>query len=314
MRNLIDMTIDIEPLRYSGTFDVRIVEIGKHYECDLYIDNGEVECSIDIPTRDDKEDEAMQKRIIAAALEEYPRHIEGFNRFVNIECDGDYECAIKTLLNSNGLVASGSLSNYNKRVKRNIEASPKDMFTYESITKKYGKKNILRTLNESGNTESGQYMIGRLHRRSAQRSATDDYYRRRNISKEFDNLYKYNKGDWSAYDKGYDDEGIDIPTLKNRTARNNYSIYKMKDMDKLGKQFINFIESDDAILSLIVDYMSGNQNGKKYSSPLLEVIPEFEDNVLGYECTPKMRKVIERSFNEWWNYAEAELMHNYYEE
>lgn len=134
MRNLIDMTIDVEPLRY-GSFDVRIVEIGKHYECDLYIDNGEVECSIDIPTRDDKEDEAMQKRIITAALEEYPGQIEGFNRFVNIECDGDYDYAIKTLLNRNGLVASGSLSNYNKRVKTNIEASPKDMFVHESLNK-----------------------------------------------------------------------------------------------------------------------------------------------------------------------------------
>lgn len=153
MRNLIDMTIDVEPLRY-GTFDVRIVEIGKHYECDLYIDNDEVECSIDIPTRDDKEDEAMQKRIIAAALEEYPGQIEGFNRFVNIECDGDYEYAMKTLLNRNGLVASGSLSNYNKRVKRNIEASPKDMFTYEGITKKYGKKNLLNEMSiESFNTK-----------------------------------------------------------------------------------------------------------------------------------------------------------------
>lgn len=134
MRNLIDMTIDVEPLRY-GSFDVRIVEIGKHYECDLYIDNGEVECSMDIPTRDDKEDEEMQRRIIAAALEEYPGQIEGFNRFVNIECDGDYEYAIKTLLNRNGLVASGSLSNYNKRIKTNIEASPKDMFVHESLNK-----------------------------------------------------------------------------------------------------------------------------------------------------------------------------------
>lgn len=153
MRNLIDMTIDVEPLRY-GTFDVRIVEIGKHYECDLYIDNGQVECLTDIPTRDDKEDEAMQKRIIAAALEEYPGQIEGFNRFVNIECDGDYEYAMKTLLNRNGLVASGSLSNYNKRVKTNIEASPKDMFTYEGITKKYDKKNLLNEMSiESFNTK-----------------------------------------------------------------------------------------------------------------------------------------------------------------
>jgi hypothetical protein len=165
-----------------------------------------------------------------------------------------------------------------------------------------------KKINESGDTERGQYMIGRLHRRSAQRSATDDYYRRRHISDEFDNLYKHNKGNWEAYDKGYDDEGIDILSLKGRTIRNNYELFNMKDMDKIGRKFINFIEKNDAILQLIVDYMSGNQNGEKYSSPLDEIIPDFEDEVLGYEVTPNERKAIERAFNEWWNYAEAELM------
>lgn len=68
-----------------------------------------------------------------------------------------------------------------------LDVNNKDRKMLENLTRKYGKRNILRTLNESGNTERGQYMIGRLHRRSAQRSAKDDYYRRRNISKEFDN-------------------------------------------------------------------------------------------------------------------------------
>lgn len=165
-----------------------------------------------------------------------------------------------------------------------------------------------KKINESGDTERGQYMIGRLHRRSAQRSTTDDYYRRRNISKEFDNLFKHNKGNWEAYDKGYDDEGIDLPRLKRGAISANYGTYKMKDMDKIGKKFISFIEKNDAILQLIVDYMSGNQNGEKYSSPLPEVIPMFEDDVLGYECTTDEKKAIERAFNEWWNYAEAVLM------
>lgn len=169
-------------------------------------------------------------------------------------------------------------------------------------------KNVKRVINESGDTERGQYMIGRLHRRSAQRSTQDDYYRRRDISKEYDNLFKHNKGDWEAYDKGYDDEGIDLPTLKRGAIRTNYGTYKMKDMDKIGKKFINFIEDNPSILQLVVDYMSGNQNGKKYSSPLGEIIPDFEDEVLGYECTPEEKKAIERAFNEWWNYAEAELM------
>lgn len=171
---------------------------------------------------------------------------------------------------------------------------------------KVSRKN--KKINESGDTERGQYMIGRLHRRSAQRSTQDDYYRRRDISKEYDNLFKHNKGDWEAYDKGYDDEGIDLPTLKRGAIRANYGTYKMKDMDKIGKMFINFIEKSDAILQYIVECMGYNQKGEENCSPLPEVIPMFEEDVLGYECTPEEKKAIERAFNEWWNYAEAELI------
>lgn len=165
-----------------------------------------------------------------------------------------------------------------------------------------------RKINESGDTERGQYMVGRLHRRSAERSTQDDSYRRRHISDEFDNLYKHNKGDWFAYDRGYEDEGIDIPSLKGRAIRTNYNMFNMKDMDKVGKMFINFIEDNPSILQLVVDYMSGNQNGKKGSSALGEIIPDFEEEVLGYEVNANERKAIERAFNEWWYYAEAELM------
>ena len=83
-------------------------------------------------------------------------------------------------------------------------------------------------------------------------------------------------------------------------------------MNKICKQFINYIEKNDEVLQLIVDYMSGNQNGEKYSSPLPEIIPMFEEDVIGYECTPDMKKEIERAFNEWWHYAEAELMPDEY--
>jgi hypothetical protein len=54
--------------------------------------------------------------------------------------------------------------------------------------------------------------------------------------------------------------------------------------------------------------MSGNQNGTKYSSPLPELIPQFEDEVLGYGCSNEMKKAIQKAFNEWWYYAESQLM------
>jgi hypothetical protein len=182
----------------------------------------------------------------------------------------------------------------------------KDKALLESLTKKYGKRNVLNTLNEYGNTERGQYMLGRLHRRNVEK---EDMFRGAD-----DAAFRHNKGNWEIFNKGYEDEGIDIPTLRNRTIRFNHDVYKMNDMDKLGKKFISFIESDESILQLIVDYKSGNQNGKKNSSPLPEIIPYFEDEVLGYECTPDMKKAIEIAFNEWWYYAEAQLMPDYDEE
>jgi hypothetical protein len=182
----------------------------------------------------------------------------------------------------------------------------KDKALLESLTRKYGKRNVLNTLNEYGNTERGQYMLGRLHRRNVEK---EDMFRGAD-----DAAFRHNKGNWETFDKGYEDEGIDIPTLKNKTIRFNHDVYKMKDMDKLSKKFINYIEKSDAILQYIVECMIYNQKGEKNCSPLPEIIPMFEEDVLGYECTPDMKKAIERAFNEWWYYTESYLMSNYNEE
>lgn len=187
----------------------------------------------------------------------------------------------------------------------------KDKAILESLTRKYGKRNVVKNLNEAGDSLRGQYMLGRLERN---RHDKDPHT---SIS-AYRTARKYNDADekmWKAYVQGWDDEGIDLPTLKRRNTKYNYEFHKNEDMNKICKQFINYIEKNDEVLQLIVDYMSGNQNGEKYSSPLPEVIPMFEDDVLGYECTPDMRKAIERAFNEWWHYAEAELMpEEYYDD
>ena len=80
-------------------------------------------------------------------------------------------------------------------------------------------------------------------------------------------------------------------------------------MDDLGREFIDFIENHDGgvLLQTIVDYESGNQTGEP-QSPLDELIPYFEDEVLGYECTPKMKKAIKSAYNQWWCYAQDQLM------
>ena len=86
---------------------------------------------------------------------------------------------------------------------------------------------------------------------------------------------------------------------------------KMDDMINLGRKFINFIEKHDggALMQTIVDYESGNQTGKP-QSPLGEIVPYFEEEVLGYECTPEMKKAIKNAYNQWWFYAQDQLMHD----
>ena len=92
----------------------------------------------------------------------------------------------------------------------------------------------------------------------------------------------------------------------------NYDVYKMQDMEKLGRNFINFIEKyqGGSLLQTVVDYETGNQTGKK-ESPLKELIPQFEEEVLGYDCTPDMIDAITKAYNQWWYYAEGELCDGY---
>ena len=97
----------------------------------------------------------------------------------------------------------------------------------------------------------------------------------------------------------------------NKVLNERKALYTNGDveMDELGRKFIDFIEKYDGgvLMQTVVDYESGNQTGKK-ESPLKELIPYFEEEVLGYDCTPDMIDAIRRAYNQWWFYAEDQLM------
>ena len=78
--------------------------------------------------------------------------------------------------------------------------------------------------------------------------------------------------------------------------------------DNIGREFINFIEKyrGGSIIQDIVDFESGNQTGYP-CSPLPTIIPEFEA-AIGRKCTPEMRKAIKAAYNQWWYYAQNELL------
>lgn len=177
------------------------------------------------------------------------------------------------------------------------------------------KESVKRVMNEAGDTKRGQYMLGRLKNR--QSNGGGKFARGINYNDAGDYAYKANGNSYSDdYQQGYEDEekyGRNADSTwdgdKYRRMKFNYDTKKMEDMDNIGKKFIDFIEkyNGGVLMQTIVDYESGNQTGKK-ESPLKEIIPYFEEEVLGYDCTPDMIDAIKRAYNQWWFYAEDQLM------
>ena len=180
----------------------------------------------------------------------------------------------------------------------------------ESKLKQIVAESVKKVLNEIGNTHRGQYMLGRLTNRQSERGERPTAH---------DKAYTMAGNDYSDdYKQGFDDESKyrrNADSTWNRDNYNkikfNYDVKKMQDMDELGDKFINFIENykGGMLMQTIVDYESGNETGKP-QSPLGEIVPYFEDKVLGYECTPEMKKAIKSAYNQWWFYAQDQLLPN----
>ena len=165
----------------------------------------------------------------------------------------------------------------------------------ESELKRVIVESVKRVLKESGNTKRGSYLMGRAGKRNLVRGDISNFIDKRDKASNKDAFNQGMKDQWDMRD---------ISRLKF-----NYDTYKTEDMDELGRKFIDFIEKYDggALMDTVVDYESGNQTGKK-ESPLKEIIPYFEEKVLGYDCTPDMIDAIRRAYNQWWFYAEDQLM------
>ena len=181
------------------------------------------------------------------------------------------------------------------------------------------KESVNRIINEIGDTQRGQWMLGRLAKR--QSDGGGKFNRGLSgINYASDRAYDANGGMYSKdYLEGYEDEGNNGRNAdstwdgnKYRRMQFNYDARKMSDMDRLGRKFVDFIEhyQGGALLQTIVDYETGNQTGEK-ESPLSELIPYFEEEVLGYECSPKMREALKKAYNQWWYYAEGVLLNDY---
>ena len=165
----------------------------------------------------------------------------------------------------------------------------------ESELKRIIAESVKRVLKESGDTKRGSYLMGRAAQRDLGRGYMSNFNDKDDKASNKDAFNQGMKDQWDMLD--------------NRRLKFNYDTYKMEDMDELGRKFIDFIEKyhGGVLMQTVVDYESGNQTGKK-ESPLKEIIPYFEEEVLGYDCTPDMIDAIRRAYNQWWFYAEDQLM------
>lgn len=171
------------------------------------------------------------------------------------------------------------------------------------------KESINNMINEIGDTNRGQYMLGRVHARNTDKYADsldagdEDTDARSTKNNAFDNWSKPTREDGKPdYDndpftKGEDDERNGDPSK----IHDRYNVYKYKDQFDLRDKFIDFIESDDTNLQDIYDYETGIATGN-IESALTALIPKFEEKI-GYEITPDMRKTVENAYNEWLYYA-----------
>ena len=174
----------------------------------------------------------------------------------------------------------------------------------ESDLHRIVRESVNKVLNEIGDTKRGQNLIGQVAARAMHRG---DY-------RTAHDAYDRENKDRDDFVKGFNNrKGIlDKPTNHTKAIRNmqnDYDVAEMEDMDALGRKFINFIEKHGggAMMQTIVDYESGNETGRPESG-FPAVLEVFEDEVLGYDCSPKIKTALKRAYTHWWHYAQDELM------
>ena len=109
----------------------------------------------------------------------------------------------------------------------------------ESDLHRIVKESVRKIINEAGDTNRGQYLLGRLRHRQANSGGISD-------NNAMDYAYKSNGNSFSdAYREGFEDEGRFQARANDggrKIVKNGYMEKKMEDMDILGKKFIDFIE------------------------------------------------------------------------
>lgn len=179
------------------------------------------------------------------------------------------------------------------------------------------KESVKSVINEIGDTRRGQWMLGRLAARNNDYKIkngdngnhfSDDYisnYAKTANDGYFSDDFYEGGDDFNNIGQNYQNNEFNYNNYKQNKFK--YDVKQMQDDDDMSKVFINFIENNDQLLQMIVDYESGNQTGTP-ESPIDEIIDIFEENVLGYEISDRLRNTLSKIYYGWWYYAQDHLM------
>ena len=138
--SLEDITLMVERGKYSGEFEIKIMETSEWFDIDAWVllNDGLVDCDFELPSSIDMvEHDEFAHMCISAILEEYPEHVRGFNKYVNENGFDSYEEAIEELKSINCGSFVDTYTKYNNRVEANIKASgDAGRLTYEGISRR----------------------------------------------------------------------------------------------------------------------------------------------------------------------------------
>lgn len=154
----------------------------------------------------------------------------------------------------------------------------------ENKLKQIIRESVKSVLNEVGDSKRGRFMLGRVLARAQERGDLDTI---KNVNDRVDTKdigVKFNHKD--PLHVGYMNQSHGI---KPSTIKANYDAYKEADLDELKDEFNQF---SDEYRNVYGDF----------DVPLEDIIHDFEEQVLGYKCTPEMIDVLTpKPFpHEWW--------------
>lgn len=167
--SLEDITLMVEKGKYSGEFEIKIMETSEWFDVDAWVilGDGLVDCDFELPSSIDMvEHDEFAHMCVSAILEEYPEHIRGFNKYVNENGFDSYEEAIEELKSINCGSFVDTYTKYNNRVAANIKASgDAGRLIYEGISRRCRGRRI----NESAMKYGKNYILNEMSGRRGMR-------------------------------------------------------------------------------------------------------------------------------------------------